>query len=257
MKSLTVRGRRLNPDGHVLICTALAGRTASALQAELRAILPKRPDFIEWRVDFFDGIADLSEVLTVAKSIRAGAGDIPIIFTRRAQHEGGEAIGISEESVVAMYEAVCASGAVDFIDYELSQPKESRARLRSISRAHDVQMIMSYHNFGTTPSLTEIVAKLTAAETEGADVGKVAVMPNTPHDVLLLLEATLAADESLRIPLITMSMGERGAVTRVCGWQYGSVLTFAAGERSSAPGQLPIEELRQAMKTLKPAAPRT
>lgn len=254
MKPLIVRGRTLNPQGHALICTPLVARTAEALRLELAAISPKRPDVIEWRVDFFNEIADSARVLETASLIRAAAGAIPVIFTRRAVHEGGEAVTVAEDDVVALYEQVCASGAVDIIDYELSQDAANRARLRAASRAHGVALILSYHNFTSTPGSAELVTTLARAEQQGADIAKVAVMPKAPDDVLTLLSATLEANRRLKIPLITMSMGALGAMTRICGWQYGSVLTFAVGSNSSAPGQIAIDALRAALSTLEKAS---
>ena len=113
---------------------------------------------------------------------------------------------------------------------------------------------MSYHNFESTPPRVELVGNIIEAERQGADIAKVAVTPRAPGDVLVLLEATLDASQRVRIPLIAMSMGGLGAMTRLCGWMYGSALTFAAGKSSSAPGQIPIEELRAALRTLQRAA---
>ena len=250
MRPLKVRGRTLNPQGPTLICAPLVARTADALQAELASILPKHPDLIEWRVDFFEAIHDPNRVVDLARALRATAGAIPILFTRRALHEGGEAIGIAEEAVVSLYEKVCASGAVDIIDYELSQAPENRARLRAASRTHGVAMIMSYHNFKTTPESLELVSKIIDAEQQGADMAKVAVMPQAPGDVFILLQATLDASQRVQIPLITMSMGGAGAISRLIGWMYGSAMTFAVGSGSSAPGQMPIEDLRAALKAI-------
>lgn len=254
MRPLIVRGRTLNPRGHALICTPLVAHTVDGVQDELAAILPKRPDLIEWRVDFLEEIHDPVRVVDVARALRRAAGTIPIIFTRRASHEGGEEIGIDEAAVVLLYEKICASGAVDIIDYESSQAAGNRARLRAASRAHDVSMIVSYHNFTSTPGIAEMVDKLVAAERDGADIAKLAVMPQAPGDVLALLEATLAASRRVQIPLITMSMGAMGAMTRLCGWMVGSAVTFATGESSSAPGQIPIDDLRAALRTMERAA---
>jgi len=253
MRPLKARGRTLNENGHALICTPLVARTADVLQAELATILPKGPDVIEWRVDFFEEIHDPARVIATARMIRQAAGSTPIIFTRRAAHEGGAAIAIEEDKVITVYEAVCASGAIDIIDYELSQSAANKVRLRAASRKHDVAMIMSYHNFKNTPASAELVGKITDAENQGADIAKVAVMPQSPGDVLVLLEATLTASERIKIPMITMSMGGLGAMTRLCGWMYGSALTFAVGQSSSAPGQIPIEDLRAALKTIQRA----
>jgi 3-dehydroquinate dehydratase I len=254
MMPLIVRGKTLNPHGHALICTPLTGRTVDALQAELAIIVPKRPDVVEWRADYFAYIHDAVQVVEVARLIRRQAGDIPLIFTRRAAHEGGEKIAIAEEDVVRLYEAVSGSGDIDIIDYELSQSAENRLRLRAASRAQGVSMIMSYHNFESTPTSSELVAKLVEAEQQDADIAKVAVMPQTTADVLVLLQATLAASQYLKIPLITMSMGAMGAMTRLCGAMFGSALTFAIGGSGSAPGQIAIEDLRAALNTLERAA---
>lgn len=254
MKPLKVRGRTLNREGQVLICTPLVARTEDALAAELAAILPQRPDVIEWRVDFFSEIHQPRHVVDVAHNLRKVADTIPIIFTRRAAHEGGEPVLIDEDVVVALYETMCGSGAIDIIDYELSQTTENRERLRAASRAHDVAMIMSYHNFNSTPARAVLVEKIAEAARQGADIAKVAVMPQAPRDVLVLLEATLEASQRADIPVITMSMGTIGAMSRLCGGLFGSAMTFASGEHSSAPGQIPIEQLRVALATLAQAS---
>ena len=68
-------------------------------------------------------------------------------------------------------------------------------------------------------------------------------MPRHRLDVLTLLAATLEADGKAGIPLISMSMGPLGAVTRMIGGVFGSSLSFAVGAASSAPGQMPIADL--------------
>jgi len=94
------------------------------------------------------------------------------------------------------------------------------------------------------------VAKFLHAEQLGADVAKLAVMPRDLDDVLTLLCATREASKKLRIPLISMSMGPYGAMTRLFGWTFGSALTFAVGASSSAPGQVPIEDLNTVLHIL-------
>src|SRR5512133_2399880 len=113
-----------------LICTPLIGRTGAAIIAELAAVLPKKPDVLEWRVDFFEDIGNIATVVDVASSIRQAAGDTPIVFTRRSMNEGGERIALDESDVLKLYVAVCASRCVDVIDYEMSNPIDNIALLR-------------------------------------------------------------------------------------------------------------------------------
>lgn len=253
MKPITLRGRNLHQDGLPLICMPLVAHTPDALQAELSDVLAKRPDVVEWRVDFFAAIADANAVVEAARALRRLAGDTPLLFTRRAAHEGGSPITVGEDVVIGVYEAICASGAVDFIDYELSQSAANRAKLREVSRAEGVSMIMSFHDFAGTPSIDGMVAKLADAAGQGADIAKLAVTPKSAGDVAALLQATSIAGERLPIPVITMSMGGIGAISRLGGWIFGSALTFAVGVSSSAPGQIAVEDLRAGLQMLRRA----
>lgn len=252
-KTIRLRGAPIAGGAYPLICTPLVGRSRDSVLGELAAVLPKKPDVIEWRVDYFEGIGDTDLVIDTARTMRESAGGIPILFTRRAVKEGGERIALSEPGVVELYEAVCAGRCVDLVDYELSNDAQDIRRLRDASRAQEIALVLSYHNFAGTPDAAALVEKFSEAQRHGADVAKVAVMPRAPEDVLTLLAATLQADRSLRIPLISMSMGGYGSLSRMVGWVYGSALTFAVGKSSSAPGQIPIEELRTVLATVRRA----
>lgn len=241
-KIIDIRGRKLGAE-IPLICSPLVGRTRERLLVEAANVVAKKPDVIEWRVDYFDTIADAAAVVDVARAMRATAGDMPIIFTRRSIREGGEKIAIGDEEVVRLYDAVGASGFVDFIDFEMGNEAAHIREVRDSTRAHGTRLILSYHNFGFTPGREFLVQRFLEAERLGADVAKVAVMPRDRGDVLALLAATAEADSKARIPLISMSMGPLGSVTRMIGGVFGSSLSFAIGEGSSAPGQIPIADL--------------
>ena len=252
-KPITLRGKPISGGAVPLICTPLVGRTRDAVRAEVAAIVPKRPDVLEWRVDFFQDIGDAPTVIDTAREIRRAAGDIPVLFTRRSSREGGEKIAISEAQVVDLYREVCAARCVDLVDYELANAAEDLKSVRAVSREYDIALVMSYHNFQATPAADEIVAKFVAAEKLGADVAKVAVMPKSVDDVLTLLDATLRGSRTVSVPLITMSMGAYGSLSRMVGAVFGSSLTFAVGQAASAPGQVAIEELRTVLGTVRRA----
>ncbi len=241
-KSIQVRGRVL---GGVtpLICTPLVGRTREAVLGEAATVVAKEPDAIEWRVDYFAAIGDKAAVLDAARALRAAVGELPIIFTRRSTREGGEPIAIGDDEVVRLYDAVAASRLVDLIDFEMGNDPEHIGHVRESTRSHDTRLILSYHDFEGTPNRDFLVQSFLKAERLGADVAKVAVMPRDRMDVLTLLAATAEADDAVGIPLISMSMGPLGAVTRMIGGVFGSSLSFAVGDTASAPGQIPIADL--------------
>jgi 3-dehydroquinate dehydratase I len=253
-RAIQVRGRPLAGGRVPAVCAPLVGRTRERLLAETAAVAAKRPDLLEWRVDFFEGIADTKAVVDVAAALKQAARDIPLLFTRRSSREGGEPIALDEAQVVALCRAVCASGQVDLIDYEMSQDAQHVAQVRDAARAAGVQLVLSFHDFQATPAADALQQRFALAQQLGADVAKIAVMPRGMDDVLTLLAATLAASDALRIPVISMAMGGAGAVTRLAGGLFGSALSFAVGEQASAPGQWPIEELETALALLRKAS---
>jgi len=242
VKVIETRGRKLGGETP-LICTPLVGRSRERILAETATVVAKKPDVIEWRVDYFEAIGEAAAVVDVARALRQAVGELPIIFTRRSVKEGGEPIGIGDEEVVRLYDAVGASGLVDFIDFEMGNDPDHVRRVRESTRSHGVRLILSYHNFGYTPGVEFLVQRFLEAERLGADVAKVAVMPRDRIDVLTLLAATAQADAKGRIPLISMAMGPLGSVTRMVGGVFGSSLSFAVGDTASAPGQIPIADL--------------
>jgi 3-dehydroquinate dehydratase-1 len=227
-----------------LLCTPLVGRTGEALLGEVGAILAKGPDLIEWRIDFYEGIGRVSEAVELGRAIRAACGETPIILTRRSIREGGEKIPVGDDEVAALYEAACRAGICDYLDQELSSAPEHLRRARQASSQAGIGLIASFHDFQETPPGEVILGKFAEAQRLGADVAKVAVMPSGLEDVLTLVEATLRGRTQLPIPLIAMSMGPYGSLTRMFGWVFGSSVSFAVGKSSSAPGQVPIEDLR-------------
>ena len=250
---IEVQGKPLGGGTLPIIITPLVGKTAEAILEEVAAIVPKKPDLLEWRIDFFAAIGEAKAVVDTALAIRKASGGIPVLLTRRNVTEGGNAIPIDEAAVVAMYTAACQAQCVEVIDYELSNAPADLKHLRVVSAANGIAMIMSYHNFQMTPDAATLDSKFVAAERLGADVAKVAVMPKTEQDVLTLLAATDTARQKVGVPLISMSMGGVGSLSRIMGWVYGSAATFAVGKSSSAPGQIAIEDLRTALAIVRKA----
>lgn len=147
--------------------------------------------------------------------------------------------------------AAITSGTIDLVDIELCNGPEFIDAVRKHTQAHRVALIISYHNFKETPDETFICNKLLAAWRAGADIPKLAVMPKDYGDVLILLGATnKARNSAIDSPLVTMSMGEQGAISRLAGGLFGSDITFAIGRAASAPGQIPIAQLRTGMAIL-------
>ncbi|MBB6450515.1 3-dehydroquinate dehydratase-1 [Geomicrobium halophilum] len=243
-KEIKVRNTTL-AGGTLSVCSAIVGKNEAQLLEEAEEIFPKKPDLVEWRADFFEQIDHTDAVLRAADRLRKKLGDIPLLFTIRSEKEGGKEIPLDEQEKVALLKKVCETESVDLIDFEVDNKQEDIQELQQKTQAQDVKLVLSFHNFKETPSENEMLSKLEKAKSYQADIGKLAVMPNDMSDVLSLLQITQTAEKNLDIPVITMSMGTDGALSRLIGWKFGSALTFAVGSKSSAPGQIPIEIVRQ------------
>jgi 3-dehydroquinate dehydratase-1 len=252
-KAIELDGKPVGAGRFPAICAPLVGRTGDELLAEAAAVAAMRPDIVEWRVDFFEGIGDTAAVVQLAGRIKSAARGIPVLFTRRSSREGGERIFLAEDQVVEMYRAVCESGQVQLVDFETGNEPRHVREVRELSRRTGVKLILSFHDFRGTPAVDTLSQRFEQAAQLGADVAKVAVMPQRMEDVLTLLAATLQSSRKLAIPLVSMSMGGYGSITRLCGWAFGSAMTFAVGQSSSAPGQMPIEDLQAGLAVLRKA----
>jgi 3-dehydroquinate dehydratase-1 len=249
-EGISLSGKMIGEGDRPLVCTPVIGKTRELILMELTTVLEKKPDLIEWRVDFFEGITDLNKVVSLAKQIVANTGDIPVIFTLRSNVEGGNNIPLSREDVFEIIATVCNDTNIAYVDYELSNPPEQIKSLRQITAETNTKIIASFHDFNLTPDKNFLLGKLLEAKEYGADVAKIAVMPNSLEDVLTLLGVTLEANKTVDIPIITVSMGTYGVASRLFGGVFGSAVTFAVGQDSSAPGQIPIEELRTVLNVV-------
>ncbi len=249
-RPVEVKGRRIG-GAIPLICLPLVAVQTPELLRQAKSLLPLRPDLLEWRIDAFGQVERIATCVKTLEALRAVIGNIPLIFTCRIDTEGGFR-KLSRDHRLNLIQEAAASGLADIVDIELCNGQAFIRTVTDWAARHSVRVIGSFHDFGKTPEEADLLAKLVLAQDLGADIAKAAVMPKDYRDVLVLLGATLRAREKLEIPIVTMAMAQIGAVTRIAGGLFGSDITFAAGKKASAPGQIPIEALRQAMEPLYP-----
>ncbi len=250
MKPITIRGK---PAAMPLICAPLVGADREALLAEAAAAQAARADIVEWRVDYFRQIEDAAAVIDAGRALRRTHPHMPLLFTRRSQREGGQRVALSERQVAELCAEACGAGFADLVDFEMSSAAVDMKTVREAARRHGVGLVCSYHDFERTAPMGDLVAHFRHAQELGGDVGKVSVMARTVEDALTLLAATAQAAKTLQIALIGVSMGPHGAISRIAGFAYGSALTFGVARSGSAPGQMPIDELRTAIEVARKA----
>lgn len=244
MASVRVRNIVIG-EGTPKICVPIVGKTSEEIVNEAASFADLDLDLVEWRVDWFEGIEDTDAVIEVAKQLGETLGaDVPVLCTIRTAGEGGEA-AIDVEHYCALNRALISSGAVDLVDVELLLGDDVMTDLVAHAHEHGVAIVASNHDFDATPTREEMIARLKHMQDLGADILKIAVMPNSHRDVVELLAATeeMANDHATQ-PIVTMSMSGKGAISRMCGEVFGSAITFGCASKASAPGQIDVNDLR-------------
>jgi 3-dehydroquinate dehydratase-1 len=246
---ITVKGKIIGGP-LPLVCLPLVATDKADLLKQADQLKQLNPDLLEWRIDGYQAVEDVAVCLADLQALKAAVNSIPLIFTCRIDKEGGFQF-IAQDARLKLMIAAIQSGAVDLIDIELCNEPGFIDAVKQHTVPNDVKLILSYHNFDDTPEARFIHDKLVMAQQMGADVAKVAVMPKNYEDVLTLMAATLKARTGkVKTPIVTMAMGPEGGITRVAGGLFGSDITFAVGQKTSAPGQIPIAKLRQAMNVV-------
>lgn len=220
------------------ICTSLTATKKEDIKVQSREISKMNVDVVEWRCDFFEGILNEKEVCLLADEIKIILKEKPLIFTIRSKKEGGE-ININHEDYIKILKNICKYSNVDMIDVELNMGEKNIKDLIKFAHENNKKVIISKHDFEKTPPKEEILQMLLNMQNLKADIPKLAVMPNSYLDVIKLLEVTsIMKEKHNNTPIITISMGQKGMISRMSGEVFGSCLTFASGIKASAPGQI-------------------
>lgn len=243
METITVKNMTIG-EGLPKICVPIVAQTKEDILSEALQIANSKADFVEWRVDWFEGASSIEMVQKLLNQL-VDLLPIPLLFTLRTVQEGGKA-DCSAETYLKINQAAIDTGRIDLLDVEMLQNKEIAKQLLQSAHTAGVKVIGSSHDFNKTPSLEEMLHALRSIQDFGADILKIAVMPQNKGDVLRLLEATtIMREQYAHKPVAAISMGSLGVVSRITGGVFGSAITFGTLQKESAPGQLPVDTLHQ------------
>ncbi len=252
MKELKCRKVTLNSD-KPLICVSVTGKNLKEIKKQAKVIKKLNPDIVEWRADCLkieNEEKDTFEIAYALKCVHKELSSYPLIFTFRSKEEGGER-HVNFEKYKEYYHYIVLEAKklnVEMVDIEMYDKRDVPGLIALVNEMHymGLKVIGSYHNFKNTPKRNEIVDIFKKMDTMGADVLKVACMPKHKYDVFAIYNAAKDADKYIQKPIIAISMGELGAVTRVALSQTKSVITFASiHEDDTFEGELRKECIEQ------------
>ena len=215
------------------------------------AILAKqqKADLIEVRCDLFER-TDPGFIEQTLKEIKV-ITDIPILATMREYwvSNSGEKFQYkgSKKDRLQIFKKIMPY--IDMVDIELNTT--IRDAVLDEAEKYAKPAIVSYHNFHKTESLEKLKKIVDEAYSTRGNIIKIATMANSREDVVtslrLLLNYTEDKERSVNKPIIVISMGELGKISRIAFPLFGSCLTYAHLDHSiyQAPGQMDINDVRQ------------
>jgi len=224
------------------ICIPITAKDIAGLTDRLLRDSALPGDLFEWRLDHYTG--DLALGLSMYRQTTRQ----PLLCTLRTRGQGGEADLDPQEYAQRVSRLIELGEQFELIDIELCAGDRIVEGLIKAAHEKGLGAVVSQHSFTDTPSRQEMLDALRHMRGLGADLPKLAVMPATPLDVFDLMSASWEA--SLDGPVVTMSMGPLGQISRAAGSYTGSCMTFGAGTEASAPGQLDARDLKRALTIL-------
>jgi 3-dehydroquinate dehydratase-1 len=205
---------------------------ASGADLERALRMRRLPDLFELRLDHLADMADdMEKMLSRLRT--------PLIITARDPHEGGaNKLRLRQRRDLLLR----FLNHADYIDVELRSARALQSLLAN-AKTKRVGRIISFHNFGSTPSARILTAKARQARVHGAAIFKVATRTDTPMELGRLLE--FMTSSRLNLSLAVMGIGKLGSISRVLLARAGSVLIYASvSETTDVEGQLSLGQLR-------------
>lgn len=190
-------------------------------------------DLVEARLDYLTSFSGIEGIPS-----RLG---IPVIATLRPASEGG-GFGGDEVSRTDLLERAGEAG-FSYLDVELGSGA-------SASLTRKWSTIISWHDRVSTPELEMLEEVLERALNSGAEIAKVVTTALKSVDNISVLRFLARHARSKKV--VAFAMGDEGLPSRVLSPLFGSQFTYASLRRGAetAPGQIPLEELRHMMREL-------
>ena len=249
MSCVNIRGCRI-AEGRPKVILPIVERAEAAILEKAAQFSTLQADCVEWRVDHFDDARTPGAVARCLAKLRVALKDKLLLVTIRTKAEGGQA-ALSPAGYRQFLELVLDTDCADLLDIEFFTAGADLPLLVEQAHTAGVPVVCSSHDFAKTPPRAELVERMVQMQQAGADLPKLAVMPQSRIDVLELLAATAEmAEHHPETPVITMSMGALGAVSRLAGEAFGSAMTFANPGQASAPGQVSLNIVNEVLDAL-------
>ena len=182
-----IKGIRIG-DGKPVICVPVVAPERETIIETIKSLTEQKVQMIEWRVDCFREADDVVAVRAVLDTVKPFLTETIFLFTFRTKQQGGSR-RMEEWKILKLNETAAKSGCADMIDLEFFEATKPEKEIRRFQRM-GVRVIASHHDFDATPDDRILRMLMEQMQQGGADVAKLAVMPQSADDVVRLLKLT-------------------------------------------------------------------
>ncbi|MBL8175411.1 MAG: shikimate dehydrogenase [Bryobacterales bacterium] len=222
------------------ICIALGLPSVEKLNSYAKQEAESGETFLEFRLDYLpqpmQGVRLITDFL-------ARYPQCTILATCRRHQNHGHFNGSIDEQLTILNAAIDAGARA--VDLEIESAENILPRLESIRSR--VWLVVSYHNFGGTPSLESVLRRMNKVPADAYKIVSTARKPTDNTKVLSLFK------NAPRSPLVLLAMGETGFPTRVLSTAMGGLYTYASpsATEGTAAGQVSAKMLRNLFRVEK------
>ena len=210
------------------VCVSLATDSVDRLPSLINRAIQRGADYMEIRFDHMI-YKDIDHALEITKKIKNRA-----IFTLRSKDEGGFFEGDGDEQI-SLLEKIGLTKPM-LLDIEIIVLKKDKG-LKKFLRDKRIPLLVSSHNFRTTPNISSLLRKFEEMSRYSNYVKLVTTARNSEDNFKVLS----LYDNNINTNLIAFAMGEHGILSRLlCTLYGGSPFTYASLDNPLAPGQLDI-----------------
>ncbi|HID60344.1 MAG TPA: type I 3-dehydroquinate dehydratase [Hadesarchaea archaeon] len=236
MKLLKIGKHKLKTPA---VCGSVIGRTLNEIKSGMDRAVKGGTDLVELRIDGLRDRAGWKKLLS---------GRIPVVLTNRPKREGGFFDGQEDTRLEILREGIEAG--VPCIDIELSTTEKLRDPLVADAKALGVTVLISYHNFFTTPSTDTLAKTMKNMVEAGCDIAKLVTFAKNSTHALRTLDFLVQAQKISVLPVIAFAMGEAGRITRFVAPVFGSPWIYVGVGKKTATGQLDIATAKKWVREL-------
>jgi len=216
--------------GVARLCGVLAAPTARELRRLLAVAMRETPT-AEIRLDWLKNDTERHAFLKWLKAHRPRRAQL--IATCRRRVGGGEFAGDANEELYWLMQA--REAGCTWCDLEVETLRELPGKSVH-GYAVPEKVLLSMHDFRRTPVFPR---KLAVPAKGGARAIKVAAMVRSVSDSARILKLARSSRD-----VVAIAMGEIGLPARVLALREGSALAYAPVAAATAPGQIPLRDLK-------------